>query len=144
MSSKPISINRRVITHDGVVRSMQAATELAESLGIHVCVAVVDSSGTLVGLLRMPQAFNISGEMAIKKAQSAAAVGLPADRVEAVLSQEAPRVREGLLLSGFNLIRGGLPLFDGDALIGAVGVSGGSETQDVACADAAASALIQE
>jgi len=36
---------------------------------------------------------------------------------------------------------GGLPIFEGDDLIGAVGVSGGSEEEDIACAQAGIDAI---
>ena len=119
----------------------EAALARAESLGIKVCIAVMDSSGTLAGFARMPGAFLISGEIAMKKAHASAAIGVPAEMVEQALAQEAPRVREGIVLTGFSMIRGGLPLRSGEALIGAVGVSGGSEAQDVECATAGVAAL---
>lgn len=141
MSSKSVSVPQAVIHHDAAMRVIRAAVAKAESLGIRVCVAVVDSAGTLAAFVRMPGAFLISGELAQKKAHSTAAIGLPAEVVDEVLQQEAPRVREGIVLAGFSLIRGGAPLRDGDTLIGAVGVSGGSESQDVECAQAGAAAL---
>lgn len=141
MSRKPVSVVHAVIHHDAALRVIQAAVAKAEMLGIRVCVAVVDSAGTLAGFVRMPGAFLISGELAQKKAHSTAAIGVPAELVDQALANEAPRVREGIVQSGFSLIRGGAALRDGEALIGAVGVSGGSESQDVECAQAAAAAL---
>jgi uncharacterized protein GlcG (DUF336 family) len=87
------------------------------------------------------RAFLISGDLATQKANSVAAIGIPPDTIEEVLTQEAPRVREGLVHRGFVLIRGGQPLHFGGQLIGAVGVSGGSEAQDVECAQAGVAAL---
>ena len=135
MTSKPnVSVPQAVIHHDAALRVIKAAVAKAESLGIRVCVAVVDSAGTLA-------AFLISGDIATRKAHSTAAIGVPAEMVDQALANEAPRVREGIVLAGFSLIRGGAALRDGDTLIGAVGVSGGSESQDVECAQAAAAAL---
>ena len=138
---KPVSVAQSVIHHEAALRVLQAAVAKAEALGIRVCVAVVDSAGTLAGFVRMPGAFLISGELAQKKAHGTAAIGVPAELVDQALAQEAPRVREGIVLSGFTLIRGGAALRVGETLIGAVGVSGGSESQDVECAQAAAAAL---
>ncbi|MGH8516810.1 MAG: GlcG/HbpS family heme-binding protein [Panacagrimonas sp.] len=141
-NQKSVSVPQAVIHHDAALRVIQAAVTRAEALGIRVCVAVVDSAGTLAGFVRMPGAFLISGEIATRKAHSTAAIGVPAELVEQALAQEAPRVREGIVLAGFYLIRGAAALRDGeDMLIGAVGVSGGSESQDVECAQAAAAAL---
>lgn len=141
MSANAMASDRRVVSHHGALRAVQAALARAETLGIAVCVAVVDSAGTLAGFARMPHAFGISGDMAMRKAHSVAAVGLDAEQVEAALSQEAPRVREGIALSGFSFIRGGVPLREGEVVIGAIGVSGGSEAQDIECAQAGAAAL---
>jgi uncharacterized protein GlcG (DUF336 family) len=142
MSTNPsVSVAQAVIHHAAALRVIQAAVAKAEALGIRVCVAVVDSAGTLAGFVRMPGAFLISGDIATRKAHSTAAIGVPAELVEQALAQEAPRVREGIVLAGFSLIRGAAALRDGEMLIGAVGVSGGSESQDVECAQAAAAAL---
>lgn len=139
--TSPLSVAQAVIHHDAALRAIRAAVSKAEALGIRVCVAVVDSAGTLAGFVRMPGAFLISGELAQKKAHSTAAIGVPAEMVDQALAQEAPRVREGIVLSGFTLIRGGAALRVGETLIGAIGVSGGSESQDVECAQAAVAAL---
>lgn len=143
MNKSPVAVTQSVIHHAAALRVVQAALAKAEAFGIATCVAVVDSGGRLAGFARMPGAFLISDDIAIKKAHSAAALGIPPEVVEQALAQEAPRVREGIVLGGFNMIRGGLPLRVNEALIGAVGVSGGTEAQDVACAEAGVAALIQ-
>lgn len=141
--NQPLSVTRPVIHHAAALRVAIAAVAKAESLGINVCVAVVDSSARLAAYVRMPQAFLIADQVCVAKANSvAAAAGLPADVLEGALAAEAPRVREGLLnVPGFTLIRGALPLRDEGQLIGAVGISGGSEAQDQLCAEAAVAAL---
>ncbi|WP_295680308.1 heme-binding protein [uncultured Nevskia sp.] len=141
--STPLSVARPVIHHAAAMRVAAAAVAKAEALGINVCVAVVDSSARLVAYLRMPNAFLISDEVSIAKAKSvASAAGLPAEVVEGAFAAERPQVREGLLnIAGFTLIRGALPLRDDELVIGSVGVSGGSEAQDVLCAEAAVAAL---
>lgn len=141
MNPPPVSATQSVIHHRAALRVLHGALAKAEALGIQVCVAIVDSAGRQAAFARMPGAFLISGEIAQNKAYSTAAIGAPADLVEQALAQEAPRVREGIVLSGLSLIRGGLPLHDGPILIGAVGVSGGSEAQDVECAQAGVAAL---
>lgn len=138
-----VAVSRPVIHHAAAQRVAAAAIARAEALGINVCVAVVDSSARLAAYVRMPNAFLISDDVSVAKAKSvASAAGLPADVLDGALAGEGPWVREGLLnVSGFTLIRGALPLRDGDVLIGAVGVSGGAEAQDVLCAEAAVAAL---
>ncbi len=141
MSSQAIAVPRPAIHHAAALRVVQASIAKAESLDVSVCVAVVDSGGHLAAFARMPGAFLISNELAISKAHSAASIGASAEIVEQILSQEAPRVREGLLFGGVSFIRGGLPLRFEDQLIAAIGGSGGSEAQDVACAEAGVAAL---
>lgn len=138
-----ISVSRRVIHHAAAQRATAAAVARAEALGIAVCVAVVDSSARTIAYVRMADAFLISDTVSVAKARSVVSVaGLPADVLDAALDNEGPWVREGLLnIPGFTLIRGALGLHDGDTLIGAVGVSGGSEAQDILCAEAAVAAL---
>ena len=143
-NSSPVAVSQSVIHHAAALRVLQAALSHAESLGISVCVSVVDSSGRQAAFARMPAAFLISGDIATQKAYGAAAIGVPPDVVEQVLSQEAPRVREGIVLRGLNMIHGGFPLRFNEALIGAVGVSGGTEAQDVACAEAGVAALLSQ
>lgn len=141
MKSPGVAVAQSVIHHAAALRVVEAALARAESLGIQVCVSVVDSAGRQAACARMAGAFLIADEIARRKAHSTAAIGAPAELVEQALAQEAPRVREGIVLSGCTLIRGGIPLRQGEVLIGAVGVSGGSEAQDVECALAGAAAL---
>lgn len=143
MSVNPsVSVPSSVIHHEAALRVVRGALARAETLGIRVCVAVMDRGGTLAAFARMPGAFLISNDLAIRKAHAAVAVGLPSERVEQVLAQEAPRVREGLVAAGYCLIRGGEPLWVAEQLIGSVGVSGGSEAEDVECARAGAASLM--
>lgn len=141
MSAETSSVSQAVIRHRAALRAVDAALTHAESLGAQVCVSVVDSAGREVAFARMPGAFLIAGEMARRKAHSTASIGVPADVVEQLISHEGPHVREGIVHAGLCLVRGGLPLQEGGALIGAVGVSGASEAQDVECAQAAVAAL---
>lgn len=130
------------ITLDAALRGLQAAIRCAESLGIRICAAVVDGSGQPVGFLRMPGAFLVASELCQKKARTAVGFGLEPEILEEALTQEATRVREGLLLlADFTLIRGGRPIRADGNLIGAIGVSGGSEEEDALCAEAGLAAI---
>ena len=144
MSKAPLSVARPVIHHAAAQRAVAAAVAKAESLGVSVVAAVVDCNARLVAFLRMPNAFLISNDVVMRKAISVASVGIPAEIVEQALAHEAPRVLEGILaVPGFTIIRGGLPIHDGDAVVGAIGVSGGSEAQDELCAAAGVAAALQ-
>lgn len=136
------SVSRAVISSSSALIAINAVLAKADALGIKICVAVVDSSALLAGFLRMPGAFLISAEIAQKKARCAASLGFPPEVGEQILASEAPRVREGLMAHpDFIQIHGGLPLYEGAILIGAIGVSGASEAQDLECAQAGVKAL---
>jgi len=142
--SAPLSVPRPVIHHSAALRAVAAALARAEAFGINVVVAVVDSNARLCAFARMPNAFLISNEVALRKAISVAMVGMPGDVLEAALTAEAPRVLAGLAsTTDFTLIRGGLPILDNGVVIGAISVSGGSEAQDVTCAEAGVAAATQ-
>ncbi len=131
-----------VIGHEATLAVLEGASKKASELGIKVNVAVIDSGGNLTGFVRMPGSFLASIDVALRKAKSAASFGIPPEVLEQVLDQNAPRVREGILAHpSVTLIRGGLPIVVDGKLLGGVGVSGGSEDQDVVCAKAGLAAI---
>lgn len=115
-----------------------AAVQAAQALGVRVNVAVVDASGVLAAFLRMPGAPLHSVEIAIDKAYTAASFGLATSQWQAALQQHSAAVRDGLVLRPrFVAFGGGLPVLENGQRIGGIGVSGGSEQEDEACARAA-------
>lgn len=126
------------LTEAAVISLLDAAIAKADQLGFHAAVSVADPSGLLLGFLRMPGAFLVSSELSQRKARCAAGMGIEPQTAEMVLSREDHRVRDGLLRSDdFTLIRGGLPLYWEGVLVGGIGVSGGSESQDSDCVTSA-------
>ena len=76
-------------------------------------------------------------DIAIDKAYTAASFGLPTGAWHAALASHSDAVRQGLVLRPrFVAFGGGLPIVEDGALIGGIGVSGGSEAQDEQCANA--------
>ncbi|AFQ51789.1 GlcG/HbpS family heme-binding protein [Burkholderia cepacia] len=131
------SIDLRTIDWPAASRAAQAAAGAAERLGVRVNVAVVDAAGLLAAFVRMPGAPLHSIDIAIDKAYTAASFGLPTGAWHDALASHSDAVRQGLVLRPrFVAFGGGLPIVDGGALIGAIGVSGGSEAQDEQCAHA--------
>lgn len=118
------------------------AVQAAQAMGAAVNVAVVDSSGLLAAFLRMPGAPLHSMDIAIDKAFTAVSFGLPTHQWADVLQSHSSAVREGIVLRPrFVAFGGGLPIVEADQRIGAIGVSGGSEEQDQAIAQAGVTAL---
>jgi uncharacterized protein GlcG (DUF336 family) len=138
----PIAFAQSVIGWDAANTAVRAAVLHAQSLGISINVAVVDPGGNLASFLRMQGAFLHSIDIAIDKAYTATSFGLPTSQWHAALQQHSEAVREGIVrrprFVGFG---GGLPIVEGAQRIGGIGVSGGSEEQDEACAKAALAAI---
>jgi uncharacterized protein GlcG (DUF336 family) len=120
-----------------------AAHAHARQIGIRVTAAVVDEGGLLIALARMEGAMPLSSQIAEAKA-SGAALALRDGGSLAQLAQDRPAF--------FEIVRGlsRLPLIPaqgsqlvrrGDAVLGAVGVSGGKPEQDLLCAEAGLRAL---
>lgn len=119
-----------------------AAVQAAQDMGACVNVAVVDASGLLAGFLRMPGAPLHSVDIAIDKAYTAVSFGMPTHLWAAALQGHSAAVRDGIVLRPrFVAFGGGLPIVEAGRRIGAIGVSGGSEEQDQAIAQAGLTAL---
>lgn len=136
------SVAQRLIDATAASEAVRAAVAHAAVLGIRINVAVVDAGGNLAAFLRMPGAFLHSIDIAIDKAFTAASFGLPTSQWHAALQQHSEAVREGIVrrprFVGFG---GGLPIVEAGQRIGGIGVSGGSEQQDEAIANAGLKAI---
>jgi uncharacterized protein GlcG (DUF336 family) len=116
---------------------IQAAVAEANKKGWAVNIAVVDSGANLVAFLRMDGAQLASISIAEHKARTAAKFRRPTKVFEeAVQKSDAKYV---LSLDDMVASRGGIPLSEDGKIIGAVGCSGGTGSQDeVVCTAAAA------
>ncbi|MEX2473825.1 heme-binding protein [Marinobacter sp.] len=127
------------LTETAAMKLLQAGIKKAEELEIKAAVAVVDQSGRLLAFIRMTGSFLVSSELAQKKACTSAGMGVASVQLESMLDSAEPRVLSGLSnCDGFTVIGGGVPLYWDEVLVGGIGVSGGSEDQDIQCAQAAA------
>ena len=144
-SSSPVFAHSQVQRVIGAAAALQAATaavQAASDLGVCVNIALVDAAGVLAGFVRMPGAPLHSIDIAIDKAYTAASFGLATGQWPEVLATHSAAVQGGIVLRPrFVAFGGGLPVVEGSARIGAIGVSGGSEAQDEAIARAGLCAL---
>jgi len=110
----------------------------ATGAGLNVCVAVVDRAGYPLLFKRQPGAPFHSIDIALDKAYTAVSFGLATGKWDKRLAEGSEMLRHGLMqrerFVGFG---GGLPIKHGGARVGAIGISGGSEAQDVAFGEAA-------
>ena len=137
-----VSVMQRLIDWHAAGAAVQAAVTEAAAIGVKINVAVVDSSGTLMAFLRMPNAPLHSIELAIDKAYTAASFGLPTHLWHDALQAHSPAVQDGIpRRARFVAFGGGLPILEQGVMIGAIGVSGASEEQDQQCAQAGLRAI---
>jgi uncharacterized protein GlcG (DUF336 family) len=124
-------------------RLIDAAHARAGQIGIRVTVAVVDEAGLLLALARMDGAPPISAQIAEAKASGAAVW----HRDGASLAQVA-QDRPAFFQAVGTMTR--VPIIPGlgstlvrrkEAVLGAVGVSGGKPEQDLDCAEAGLRAI---
>lgn len=106
-----------------------SALNAARAVGVRATVAVVDAGGHLMALRRDDGAGFIGVEIARMKAWTAAASGMTTARWNELAS--APAVAPIVAADGVMAVAGGRPLWSGDVLIGAVGVSGGSPNRTI-------------
>lgn len=126
----------------GARAALDAALAKATEIDVPVNISVCDSGGHQVAFARMDGAALISGGIAQNKAYTVAAfLGVPTDQWFDLIKDE-PALREGIVHTDRLVIfAGGVPLRVGEALVGAIGVSGGSAEQDKQIATAGAAAL---
>jgi uncharacterized protein GlcG (DUF336 family) len=134
--------HRQSVTCEAAAAVVEACVEQARRQGLKICAAVVDSSGILTAFLRMPGAPFHSADIAIDKAYTAASFGVPTGTLGEVMKHHSAAVQAGVpLRPRVILFGGGLPLEVNGECIGAVGVSGASEDEDVQCAQYGRTAL---
>jgi glc operon protein GlcG len=110
--------------------AVQAALDEATRRGWEMNVTVVGPSGDLVAFARMDNAQLASVPIAQHKARAAALFRRPTHLLEdAVQKSDAKYL---LSLDGVIASRGGIPLIEDGKLIGAIGCSGGTGSQDEA------------
>ena len=130
------------VTLETAWQMVHRAHEYARRVGIAVTAAVVDEAGVPIAVGRMEGAASRTTEFAISKAYTAAAFHLATADLAAQARQ--PWMRSLVVAHRGRLLpaAGGLVIFDGITIIGAIGVAGGSATdQDVLCCQAAFSVL---
>ena len=119
-----------------------AAAALAEARknGWTMAAAVVDTGGHLVYFEKMDGTQTGSVAVAMSKARSAALFMRPTKAFQEMLAGGGDGLR-AFGLEGAVPVEGGVPLVAGGKTIGAIGLSGGSSSQDGQCARAGADAL---
>ena len=117
------------IALDQAKRAAQAALGEAHRHGWTMAAAVVDPSGVLVYYEKMDDTQIGSADVCIEKARSAARFKRSTKAFQDTLAAGGEGLRI-LGISGAVPVEGGLPLVVGGAIVGAIGLSGGTSPQD--------------
>jgi uncharacterized protein GlcG (DUF336 family) len=121
-------------------RAVDAGLAWAGERALRMSVVVLDATGTVRASAQMDGARTITYDIAVAKANTArefrtstavlAANVKPENKI--ALAQLSPRIA---------FLGGGVPVHENGEVIGAIGVSGGNEAEDVECAEACLAAL---
>ena len=130
-----------MITSKDAKQIIEAAEAKAIAIGQPMNIAVADAGGNLIAHVRMDGAWLGSIDISIKKAYTSRAFDI-ATKDLATHSQSGGQFfgihasNDGKIM----IFAGGIPLKKDGAVVGAIGVSGGSGDQDHAVAEAGAAA----
>ena len=121
--------------------AIDAAVADAKKRNWKMNVAVVDSGGNLVAFQRMDGAMLASIQIAEHKARAAATFRRPTKVFEDGI--QLMHLNYLLAFDGVIASRGGIPLIEEGSIIGAIGVSGGTDSQDEIVSNAGAAVINQ-
>ena len=130
----PISLDRAQAV-------IQAAVAEAKKRNWKMNVAVADSGGNLVAFQRMDGAMLASIQIAEHKARAAATFRRPTKVFEDGV--QLMHLNYLLAFDGIIASRGGIPLIEQGGIIGAIGCSGGTDSQDEIVSEAGAAVINQ-
>lgn len=131
------------LTLDAAQLLAQAAIEKAATMGLNINAVVVDAAGDSLVSLRMPGAPVPARDFAEKKAYTAVCYGWPTTKWKTML-ENRPVITAGLAQhSRVAMFGGGEPVVVDGQVVGAIGIAGGKEDQDVLIAQAAIEVLAQ-
>ena len=125
---------------DQAKHAAEAALADATKRGWPMCIAVVTPSGDLVYFIKMDDCQYASIAIAQHKAKAAATFRRPTVNFERLLGR-GPFFSYLTTLDGVIASRGGNPIVLNGKIIGAIGVSGGTGTQDDVVSQAGAAAI---
>ncbi len=129
---------KKALTLEAAKAIAAAAQAEAKKNGWNMVICVVDDGGHLMYLERMDGTQLASVQVAQDKARTAVLFKRPSKALEEAVTGGRTVVMK---LSGATPVEGGIPILAGTQLIGAIGVSGASSSQDGQVAAAGLAAL---
>ncbi|MFD9701325.1 heme-binding protein [Lentzea sp. NPDC059081] len=132
-------VTSRSISQEAAVALVEAAIAASAAEGIAMAVAVTDSGGHLKAFASMDGTPFLATDVAVDKAWTATSFGVPTHTWTEIVAQPASAQlahRPRLVAVG-----GGFPIVADGAVVGGLGLSGGSAEQDARAAVVALEAL---
>lgn len=136
------SVTKQTISADDARIAIDAAVAKASEMGIAATIAVLDESGVMKAFHRMDGAALVTVSSSQDKAFTAVGFGIPSHAWYPMIEKD-PALLHGVPSSIERIVifGGGVPIKSGDALVGGIGVGGGSHQQDREIAEAGVAAL---
>ena len=132
------------MTTDGFLetaqRAVAAGIAYAREHDLRMTVLVMDVTGTVCAAARMDGSRTITYAIALAKANTAREFQTPTSELAARVKPEN-KIAIGQLAPNIAFLGGGAPIVVAGQVVGAIGTSGGTEEQDVECAERALAAL---
>ena len=129
------------ITLEQARQAVDAALAEAAKINTKMDIAVVDAGGNLKAFARMDEAWLGSIDIAVRKARTARFFDMPTGEIGKLSQPGGPLYGIEHSNDGLITFPGGLPLKQGNEVIGAIGVSGSTVEDDHQVAEAGAAAV---
>lgn len=133
------TLSTATITREAAAALLTAALAAAAESGFEAAVAVTDNGGCLRAFERGDSALALTTDIAINKAYTAATSGRPTHVWQAIVAD--PSAAQLAHTPRLVAAAGGYPILANGALVGGLGIAGGSAQQDQAIAEQALRAL---
>ena len=135
------SLGTKDLSLDQANAALESAIKKAEEIGTKMDIALVDVGGNLKAFARMDGAWLGSIDISIKKARTARFFDMNSGDIGGLSQPGGPLFNIEHSNGGLITFPGGVPIQDGDTVIGAIGVSGSSVEDDHTVAAAGAAAV---
>ncbi|MDE2561859.1 MAG: heme-binding protein [Sphingomonadales bacterium] len=134
------TLTTQTISNELAETLMRGAVAKAQEMGIPMCIAIVDPSGTLVQFLRMDKAPLLSVQIAQDKAYTTVSFSMPTHEWHEFIKDDAPLLHGIVHTPRLVVFGGGYPVKVDGEVVGGIGVSGGHYSHDMQVAEAALAA----
>ncbi len=135
------ALGTKDISLDQANAALESAIKKSEEIGTKMDIAIVDAGGNLKAFARQDGAWIGSIDISQKKARTARYFDMNTGDIGGLSQPGGPLYNIEHSNGGLITFPGGVPIKDGDTVIGAIGVSGSSVEDDHTVAQAGADAV---